>query len=260
MRRVAPLWILALLVLWPVPGRSDGTLGNLGRDLGAYVTAPAPWEEGEWGRFVLVAGSVGGAMLADPWVRRRALAGRTGATEDLARFVKGFGEPIGVGGGLAASVYLGGWLTGDSTTRETGFRMMEAGVFSLAAASVLKVGVGRSRPGRGEGAGTFRPFRGGLAGGRSSFPSGHTTFAFALAAVAAERMPGAGWVAYPLAALVGWSRLHDDEHWASDVAAGAALGVATGWWVAHRDEGGAPTVTPWLAPAGVGLAWRGTFR
>ncbi|NOY43848.1 MAG: phosphatase PAP2 family protein [Deltaproteobacteria bacterium] len=260
MRRDATLWILLALSLWPAFARAGGAVARVGRDAEAYVTVPARWRAAEWSRLALTAGSVGGVMFVDQWVRRRVLAERTEAARDLARLLKGFGEPLGVGGGLAASVYLGGWLTGDPDTRETGFRMLEAGVFSLAAASVLKVVVGRSRPERGEGAATFRPLRGGLGGDRSSFPSGHTTFAFAVAAVAAERVPGAGWVAYPLAALVGWSRLHDDEHWASDVAAGAVLGAATGWWVAHREEGMAPAVTPWLAPRGAGLAWHGTFR
>ena len=40
------------------------------------------------------------------------------------------------------------------------------------------------------------------------------------------------WVAYPIASLVGWSRVQDDEHWASDVVAGAALGL----WTARKTE------------------------
>jgi membrane-associated phospholipid phosphatase len=40
------------------------------------------------------------------------------------------------------------------------------------------------------------------------------------------------WVGYPLAGLVGWSRVHDNEHWTSDVVAGAALGA----WVAVKSD------------------------
>jgi membrane-associated phospholipid phosphatase len=74
------------------------------------------------------------------------------------------------------------------------------------------------------GSGPYQPFS-----GHASFPSGHATLAFATA-TALDRETRAGWVplvAYPLAALVGWSRVRDDQHWTSDVVAGAALGAWT---------------------------------
>jgi hypothetical protein len=40
------------------------------------------------------------------------------------------------------------------------------------------------------------------------------------------------WGVYPAAALVGWSRVHDDQHWTSDVVAGAAVGG----WLAWKTE------------------------
>jgi len=47
----------------------------------------------------------------------------------------------------------------------------------------------------------------------------------------------AAWIAYPLASLVGLSRINVDVHWASDVFAGAALGWAVGKAVvSRRDE------------------------
>ncbi|GAB4254108.1 MULTISPECIES: phosphatase PAP2 family protein [Deferrisoma] len=243
----------------PAAAGVRGDAARAVRDAGAYATAPGGWGAKEWGRLGLAVGGVVAVELADEGIRTSVQDARTGGTHDLARALKGLGEPLGWGGAVVAATYLGGWAAGADGVRETGFRMAEAGVFSLAAASVLKVAVGRSRPGEGEGAGTVRPFRGGPGGGRSSFPSGHTTFAFAVATVAGERIPGAGWIAYPLAGLVGWSRLHDDDHWASDVAAGALLGAATGWWVAHRPEGSTARLVPWLGRGGGGLAWVGAF-
>jgi undecaprenyl-diphosphatase len=59
-----------------------------------------------------------------------------------------------------------------------------------------------------------------------SFPSGHTASAFAFATGAALESPKMGTgVALPLAAAVGYSRLHTGAHWFSDVAGGALIGA-----------------------------------
>ncbi|MDZ7741906.1 MAG: phosphatase PAP2 family protein [Bacteroidota bacterium] len=61
----------------------------------------------------------------------------------------------------------------------------------------------------------------------TSFPSAHTTAAFATACFLSEYFKEKKWVpwlSYTLAAGVGLSRINDDEHWASDVFAGAILG------------------------------------
>ena len=60
-----------------------------------------------------------------------------------------------------------------------------------------------------------------------SFPSGHTSSAFAIATVLASEYKNNPWVppvAYGLATLTGLSRLNDNKHWASDVFLGGALG------------------------------------
>jgi membrane-associated phospholipid phosphatase len=99
-----------------------------------------------------------------------------------------------------------------------------AGVLAAAA----KIAVGRARPYQAPGdPDEVRPFS-----GDESFPSGHTTIAFGIAA-AIDRETSARWVpfvAYPLAGLVGWSRMRDRQHWLSDVVAGAALGT----WTARK--------------------------
>ncbi|GMQ46104.1 phosphatase PAP2 family protein [Vibrio sp. 10N] len=63
-----------------------------------------------------------------------------------------------------------------------------------------------------------------------SFPSNHTANAFASATTLYIRQ---GWQvglpAYGVAAMVGVGRVQADKHYWRDVAAGAALGVLTGW-------------------------------
>ena len=63
----------------------------------------------------------------------------------------------------------------------------------------------------------------------ASFPSGHTSSAFAFAAVIGE-MESKYWAvpAYGLAAVVGYSRINDNKHFLHDVVAGATIGMAYG--------------------------------
>jgi undecaprenyl-diphosphatase len=58
-----------------------------------------------------------------------------------------------------------------------------------------------------------------------SFPSGHTASAAAFATGVALESPRAGAALAPLAAAVGYSRLHTGAHWTSDVAGGALIGI-----------------------------------
>jgi undecaprenyl-diphosphatase len=71
----------------------------------------------------------------------------------------------------------------------------------------------------------------------SSFPSGHAATAFMCAAILSSRRSAPAW--FTLAALVASSRVYVRMHHASDVTAGAALGLALGA-VARRFVRGRP--------------------
>lgn len=115
---------------------------------------------------------------------------------------------------------------------------------ALAAAGVangvLKYSVGRERPSTTDDPLRFRPFN---AENRwQAFPSGHAVVAFSLASAVAEeaRTPWVTALAYGGAAAVGWSRVYDDKHWASDVAGGALVGILAGRStirLLHRKDG-----------------------
>ena len=63
-----------------------------------------------------------------------------------------------------------------------------------------------------------------LSSSTDSFPSGHASAAFAMAAVWGEYHPKYSWLGYGTAAVIGWSRVELREHRWTDVAAGALLG------------------------------------
>lgn len=58
-----------------------------------------------------------------------------------------------------------------------------------------------------------------------SMPSGHTATAFSVAHVLAHQYPRQKALFYGLALLAGWSRVETANHWPSDVAAGALVGL-----------------------------------
>jgi membrane-associated phospholipid phosphatase len=93
-------------------------------------------------------------------------------------------------------------------------------------ARVFKILVGRARPGAvAEGFGHWAPS---FSAAYNSFPSGHATSAFTMAAILAVVAPRWRAVFYVVAAVVGFSRVAVDAHYLSDVVGGGLLGWATG--------------------------------
>lgn len=96
-----------------------------------------------------------------------------------------------------------------------------------------------------------RPFQEKASRWHGSFPSGHTSAAFATATVVQRRFGWrAGVPAYVLAGYVGLSRLHRN-HYLSDVTFGAGLGIAAGLAVTRPNQW--TVVSPIIAPGAAGV-------
>ncbi|MFJ9742052.1 phosphatase PAP2 family protein [Streptomyces sp. NPDC101166] len=67
----------------------------------------------------------------------------------------------------------------------------------------------------------------------SSFPSGHTAAAVAFTAAVAPTWPAAGAACAVPAAMLALERVQSGAHYPSDVAAGAAIGLASAWLTRH---------------------------
>ncbi|HET7274707.1 MAG TPA: phosphatase PAP2 family protein [Longimicrobiaceae bacterium] len=143
---------------------------------------------------------------------------------------------------IGSGIYVAGIVADYRPMADVGLHTVESILVGEAFTVMIKGLAGRARPfadpddpynfelGRGFGNDEFR-----------SFPSGHATAAFAAAAAVttemAERFPDrkllVGSVMFGGATMVGISRGYNNEHWASDVVAGAAIGSFAGWKVVH---------------------------
>ena len=151
-----------------------------------------------------------------------------------------FFELISVPGAyvIGPALYVVGRVGHHEGLQDLGLHGTEAVVLATGITGALKGILGRSRPyvTRDSNPRDFHFGKGFSGEDYSSFPSGHTTVAFAAASSVTSELehlwPGHTWVVAPVmyggATLVGVARMYHDKHWASDIAMGAAVGTFTG--------------------------------
>jgi membrane-associated phospholipid phosphatase len=219
--------------IFPSIGRAaDSFLDTTLEDTKLYFTSPLRWDEEDWLYFGGALVAVGAAHSFDERVRDHFATGSKAtlnggedknSLRDAAPTVA-----IIAGTGLYAS-----FIDDRDGYRET-WALIEAGAFSGATAEVLGYATGRERPDA-----TTSPNEWGK--GADSFPSLHTTVAFAVGTVFAESGNDEyRWIrriiGYGVAGATAYVRLDENVHWLSDTVAGAALGIATAKFVLNRQD------------------------
>lgn len=219
-------------------------------DARSIGTAPLSWDRADWSRAGVALALVGGTMLLDETARDAVGATSSNATNSVADAL----EPLGAeySWGVLGAFYLSGrYLRNDRAAAVARDGLTSSLIAAGAITPLLKIAVGRSRPSQTEG--TFISGEGGR-----SFPSGHTTQAFAIASVIAShyRSPWVKAGAYGLAGAVGWARMENDAHYASDVVAGALIGTIVGRTVVRLNGSDrlALEASPSLDPNAPGVA------
>ena len=197
---------------------------NILSDQEAIWTAPMHLErsDAKW----VIPGSIGFMAL----VTTDRITGDEIAESDrqlkMSRMVSRAGSVYALGT-VAGTFYLFGRSKHDDRARETGLLSAEALVNSVIVESALKGITQRARPMTGVERSEF--FDGG-----NSFPSGHSTQAWAVATVIANEYHDRRAVqilAYGTATAVSVARFTGQKHYLSDVVAGSAMGYAIGKYV-----------------------------
>jgi hypothetical protein len=199
-------------------------------DTKKIVSEPFHWKAKQWSIFASVVGVSVITYVYDKEIYDFFQRNRTETTEAISKYAI---EPWG--SGLYSMPLLAGiYLTGikNDHHRNVALTGLKAFLLSGGAAQVTKYIFHRHRPGDNDPPNPYLwegPFE--FTTDYTSFPSGHTTTAFAVASVLAHGYKDKIWVgltSYTIATLVGLSRIHDGKHWATDAIAGAALGTFIG--------------------------------
>jgi len=137
---------------------------------------------------------------------------------------------------VPAGVLLAGYIHHDKELQQHGWKIVGAVAVNTAITQGLKFAINRPRPYT-KYPTIINPYDRAETG--NSFPSGHTSTAFSLAASVSIECKK--WYvvvpAYMYATSVGYSRLYLGEHYPTDVLAGAAIGVGSAYlnnWLQHK--------------------------
>jgi hypothetical protein len=240
----------------PSPSYPDLLLDNIQQ----VVTQPSRWQSQEWKNFGWASLAVAGTVMVVDGPLRDEMR-RQPRDSSFMLNIERFGAEYSIG------VVGGFYLAGSLADNDKAITVAQDGLTASIIASglitpAIKIVTGRSRPY--EDAGTYNFQALGADKRSSSFPSGHTTEAFALASVISSHY-GQTWIkssAYTVAALVGLARTYHDAHFASDVLAGALIGNWVGQSVVAHSQtrrSGSILLLPETARDLIGLRLTGIF-
>jgi len=210
-----------------------------------------------------LAAAMGALVIIDKDIQDFFQTNRTETINRIGDYLRTIGSAESVFIGNIGLIGAGLWLRrhkrGDKFL-QTALLSTKAQLFTEVMTGLVKFTVGRDRPDDGHGKVSFHPFH----DFDGSFPSGHAARSFAMAAVFADRYgPPVPLLAYSAAVLISLSGVSQDDHFASDVLAGAALGFAMGKVLSrcHREPDARWAVLPFITNTrrGIGLTIRYTF-
>jgi membrane-associated phospholipid phosphatase len=204
-----------------------GYLKGYAVDSGKIIASPLHWGGHDWLKAGLVLGVTSSLFLIDRKVKDFAQSNQSPVASKFASVGNGLGNGLYTLPPLGA-FYLYGYLADDNRARRASLLSLESFALSGVLTSGMKMLAERHRPNTGDAPTTWDGPH--LSPKNVSFSSGHTASAFSIATVFANEYQDNAFIpplAYGLATLTGLSRIYSNEHWASDVFFGAAIGYFT---------------------------------
>lgn len=207
------------------------------KDFFHLITAPQKWQGPDIMNLAAIFGTGTVLFTLDQDIFNWMAEKRSKFSQDVSRMVTKAGEGAWLLG-FCGILYGLGEVMKAPDWRRLSLLSTESLALTSIFVSSLKFLIGRARPHAWEGSQSFHPFS--LSTRYTSFPSGHASAAFSVAATIASQSKKRTIkvTAYSVSTLVALARIHDEAHWASDVLVGSALGYFIGRAVVnlHRQE------------------------
>ena len=200
-------------------------LDKVGSDLSYIISSPSRWERNDYIKLTGMTASLGALIFLDDEIRGKVQC-YNGTINDFADPFEQLGSEIGVA--LLGGSVLIGYITDNDKIKRLSLSASESAIISVGITYLIKTTLGRKRPQLEEG--PYKWTGPNLESERMSMPSGHSAFAFAIASYISSETDNllVDILSYACATLVGYSRIKDDQHWASDVYLGAIIGISVG--------------------------------
>ncbi len=188
------------------------------------LKAPAHFSGKDWAAAGAVIGGTALSMLLDDEIRNTVGKNHSPVMDNITKAGYYYGEVVPAVS-LSAGIYATGLIFNERSVSLTGRLLAESLLYAGTINALLKVLFSRNRPYDNAGNMDFGNYK--FNNDYYSLPSGHTTVAFTVSTVLAERINNiyATIGLYGLAALTAYQRIYDDKHWFSDTVLGAALGI-----------------------------------
>ena len=199
------------------------------------LRAPTHFTATDWVITGSILGGTALSMLLDDEVRSVVRRNQSGSLDDITKAGQYYGEVVPAVS-LSAGIYAAGLIFNERSVSLTGRLLAESLLYAGTINILLKFIFSRSRPYNNKGNADFGNYN--FDNAYYSLPSGHTTVAFTVSTVLAERINNiyATIGLYGLATLTAYQRIYSDNHWFSDTILGAAIGVVISRAVVKLNE------------------------
>jgi hypothetical protein len=239
-RRIRTSFLLAIICATGLFAQNRYNFSQFGNETVDFIKQPTRWEGNDWLKLGLAGAGTFLVMQVDQPVRDAVMKDRSYYNSVPIKIGKYWGDTYTTAI-FAGAFGLHGLLADSRSSKKIGFEIAQAALYSGGITSLLKLALGRARPYTNEGSTKYHPFTL-WDDGFHSFPSGHTSLAFALSTVLSRNADSKVLkvLAFVPAAMTAFSRVYQDYHWTSDCFVSAVISYVVATWVVDLHDSKEP--------------------